>query len=77
MSVAINIKCESVEKMHELREKMHLGLKGSPAYINSEIAICDLQDDAFTLIVGNYNEEHEKVNVEYDVHGNNLLERQL
>lgn len=75
MSVAINIKCESEEKMYELREKIHEALVGSPAYINSEIAICDLQDDAFTLIVGNYNKEHEDRNIELDVHSNNLLER--
>lgn len=71
MSVAINIKCTSPEEMVKLREKMHLGLQGSPAYINSEIAICDLQDDAFTMIVGNCNTN----NVDFDVHCKNLLER--
>ena len=71
MSVAINIKCNSPEEMYELREKFHLGLVGSPAYINSEIVISDLQDDAFTLIVGNGND----YDVDYDIHGKNLLER--
>ena len=71
MSVSINIKCTSPEEMFKLREKFHLGLVGSPGYINNEIAICDLQDDAFTLIVGNCNGE----DVDYDVHCKNLLER--
>lgn len=71
MSVIINIKCSSVKEMEELREKFHNGLKGSPAYINNEIAICDLQDDAFTLIVGNNNDN----DIDLDIHCKNLLER--
>lgn len=71
MSVSINIKCSSVKEMEELREKFHNGLKGSPAYINSEIAICDLQDDAFTIIIGNCNDH----DIDMDVHSKNLLER--
>ena len=71
MAVVFNIKCKSVEDMTALREKMHLGLVGSPAYVNSEIIISDLQDDAFTLIVGNGNEH----DVEYDMHSANILER--
>ena len=75
MSVAFNIKCKSTEEMHELRDKICLSLVGSPAFINSEIAVCDLQDDAFTLIVGNYNKDNEERNVEYDIHSSNILER--
>ena len=71
MSVAINIKCTSPEEMTELRDKMHCGLVGSQAYVNSEIAICDLQDDAFTIIIGNSNDN----DVDFDVHCKNLLER--
>lgn len=71
MAVVINIKCKSTNEMKELREKIHLGLVGSPAYINSEIAVCDLQDDAFTLIVGNSNDN----DIEYDLHSANILQR--
>lgn len=71
MAFVLNIKCTSNEEMLKLREKVHLGLRGSPAYRNSEIMVCDLQDDAFTLIVGNNNDN----DVEYDVHSTNLLMR--
>ena len=75
MSVAFNIKCSSVEEMHVLRDRICLSLVGSPAFINNEIAVCDLQDDAFTLFVGDYNKENEERNVEYDIHSSQLLER--
>lgn len=71
MAFVLNVKCTSNEEMIKLREIVHLSLVGSPAYINSEIAVCDLQDDAFTLIVGN-NNDHD---VEYDVNSTNLLNR--
>lgn len=71
MSVIIDIKCISPEEIVELREKIHRGLVGGPAYINSKIAICDLQDDAFTIIIGNNNAN----DVDFDVHCRNLLER--
>lgn len=71
MSVSINFKCTSPEEMQALRDKMHRGLVGSPAYISNEIALCDLQDDAFTIIIGNNNDN----NVDFDVHCSNLLER--
>lgn len=71
MSVAINIKCTSPEEMNELRKKFHSGLIGSPGYMNHEIDLCDLQDDAFTLIVGKGNGK----DVDFDVHCKNLLER--
>lgn len=70
--ITINIKCNSVEEMKDLRGRMHEALVGSTAYKESEIAICDLQDDAFTLIVGNSNEN----NVEYDLHSSQLLVRE-
>ena len=71
MAFVLNVKCTSNEEMFKLRETIHLSLVGSPAYKNSEIAVCDLQDDAFTLIVG-HNNDHD---VEYDVHSTNLLNR--
>ena len=69
--VSINIKCKSSEEMHELRDKFCLALMGSPAFIDSEIAVCDLQDDAFTLIVGNSNDN----NIDLDVNNKYILER--
>lgn len=71
MAVIFNIKCTSKEKMSELRDTICKSLMGSPAFIKSEIAVCDLQDDAFTLIVGNNNVN----DIEYDVHSSQLLER--
>lgn len=52
MAVIFNIKCKSKDEMTELRDKILFGIKTSMAYETSEIAICPLQDDAFTLIVG-------------------------
>ena len=69
--LSINIKCKSPEEMHELRDKFYLALMGSPAFIDNEIAICDLQDDAFTLIIGNSNDN----NIDLDVNNRYLLER--
>lgn len=42
---------------------MHEALKGSPAYINSEIAICDNDDTSFYLVVGNNNDRDLKVTI--------------
>lgn len=71
MAVIFNIKCGSKEEMNELRNKFYEGLNGSPAFVNNEIAICDLQEGAFTLIIGNNNVN----DIDLDVHSSNLLER--
>ncbi len=71
MAVIFNIKCKSKDEMVELREKILSGIETSMAYQTSEIAICPLQDDAFTLIVGANNID----DIELDVHSSNLLER--
>lgn len=44
-------------------EKLHKALVGSPAYINSEIAICEEQE-GFVLVVGNENENNCTVEVD-------------
>ena len=41
---------------NELKEKCHKALKGSPGYINSEIAIVDDDDDSFMLVIGECND---------------------
>lgn len=69
--VAFNIKCSSNEEMYELRERIYLALAGSPGYINNEIVLADLQDDAFTIIVGQNNAN----DIEYDLHSSQLLVR--
>ena len=43
MSVIFNIKCKNQKEMLKVRQEIHDGLCGSPAYINSEIAVCDLR----------------------------------
>lgn len=71
MAVIFNIKCKSEEEMHELRQKVRVGLSGSPGFVDNEIFIADLQDDAFSLLVGQDNDH----NIEFDVHSSDLLER--
>lgn len=50
------IKGKDKEDTFLMKEKMHNALAGSPAYIESEIAICDEDDNTFHLIIGNNNE---------------------
>lgn len=71
VAIIFNIKCKSKDERDILRNKMCKGLAGSSAFKNSEIAVCDLQDDAFTLIVGANN----ACDIEYDLHSAQLLER--
>lgn len=56
--ISFKIKCEDSESMAKLREKFHYALVGSPAYIESEIAVCDCREDdsCFFLAVGNDND---------------------
>ena len=50
------IKCKDNETMLKTREKFHNALVGSPAYLSSEIAICNEDDDtSFNLVVGDIN----------------------
>ena len=50
------IKGKDKEETFVMKEKMHNALAGSPAYVDSEIAICDEDDTSFHLIIGNSNE---------------------
>ena len=63
--IVLNIKCENEEKMHKLRDRMCQALVGSPAFIESEIAVCDFVDvpNAFTIVVGNEND----ADIEFDL----------
>lgn len=57
-----NFKCNTQEEMFEKKEAIHDALVGSPAYINSEIAVCDVDDITFTLVIGELNDN----NAEFD-----------
>lgn len=54
--ISIIIQCSSQEEMEQKKTRMHEALIGSPAYIESEIAICDNNDTSFYLVVGNNND---------------------
>ena len=51
------IKAKDNESMLKIREEFHSALVGSPAYVNSEIAICTENHDGneFNLVIGNNN----------------------
>ena len=49
------IKSKDVKKLNSMKEDFHYALTGSPAYVNSEIAICDNDTESFFLIIGNNN----------------------
>lgn len=72
--IIFKVNCKEQEKMFEKREEFHNALVGSPAYINSEIAICDNDEDktSFFLIVGNDNNDK---NVEYEIDIDNLIKQ--
>lgn len=71
--MALNIKFTG-ENAIELRDKFHDALVGSPAYINSEIALCTDMDpetnsdkkDEFYLVVGNNNKHNMEINIPTD-----------
>lgn len=53
--IEIKVRCEDEQTRDELRDKFCSALVGSPAYVESEIAVCDDGDDGFILAVGNCN----------------------
>ena len=56
----------SNETANAFKERFHESLVGSPAYINSEIAICDGDyDDEFYLVVDNDNKDD---NIQINIH---------
>ena len=54
--ISLVIKSKDKESMVSIKEKFHNALVGSPAYIESEIAICDRDDNSFYLAIGNDND---------------------
>jgi hypothetical protein len=56
--ISLKIKCEDADSMAKLRDKFCSALCGSPAFVESEIAVCDCIEDesCFFLAVGNDND---------------------
>lgn len=71
MAVIFNIKCKSEDEMQSLKEKINKGLSNTSGYYTREIFIYPLQEDAFSLVVGEYSD----CDLELDVHSSDLLER--
>lgn len=56
--IVLIINNKDKETMIQKREEFHNALVGSPAYMESEIAICNMQEDetSFMIIIGNNND---------------------
>lgn len=65
MAIEIKVKCDTEEKRDEIRDTFCRALVGSPAFINSEIAVCDDEADSFILAVGNLNDNNISLDLEY------------
>ena len=67
--IVLNIKCEQDEAAF-LRDRMCEALAGSPAFIDSEIGVCDVSTSEFCLVIGHRNGS----DVEFDVKESDLTE---
>ena len=75
MAIVFKIKCSTPEEREKVQERFHNALIGSPAYINSEIAICDgdastskqPKPDSFYLAVGLESGQGPQFDVKIDV----------
>ena len=50
------IESDNEKELLEIKEQFHKALTGSPAYVESEIAICDRDNKSFYLIMGKDND---------------------
>ena len=64
--LAIYVDCHTPERMEQEREKIHEALVGSPAYVESEIAVCEENQSVFILVVGNRRINHD-LRVDIDI----------
>lgn len=65
--LAIYVDCHTPERMEQEREKVHEALVGSPAYVESEIAVCEENQSVFILVVGNRRPGHDlRIDVNID-----------
>ena len=78
MAIVFKIKCSTPEEREKVQERFHKALIGSPAYINSEIAVCDENSgidsinilpkpDSFYLAVGLESAQGPQFDVKIDV----------
>ncbi len=69
MAIQFNFTTNPGMDITPVKEDIHKALVGSPAYVNSEIAICDGDDpsSSFCLIVGN-DQENPDDNVTINIH---------
>lgn len=66
MSIQITFKHNDHAAMMQQQTKMHNALVGSPAYINSEIILCENPNDPteFSLIVGENNDSNIQMDID-------------
>lgn len=66
MSIQITFKHNDHAAMMQQQTKMHNALVGSPAYINSEIILCENPNDPteFSLIVGENNDSNVQMDID-------------
>ena len=66
MSIQITFKHNDHAAMMQRQTKMHNALVGSPAYINSEIILCENPKDPteFSLIVGENNDSNIQMDID-------------
>ena len=69
--IELKIRCEK-DNYGDLLTKMHNALCGSPAYVNSEIALSDYTEEGPILIIGNNNEHDLSLEIEYK----NIVEKE-
>ena len=67
------IRSEDVEELNKIKQDCHYALTGSPAYVNSEIAICDNDETSFLLIIGNNN----KCDITKEIYLSNIKDAEL
>lgn len=69
--IVFNIKCKQDEAAF-LRDRMCEALVGSPAFVNSEIGVCDVSPSEFCLVIGHSNDS----DITFDVNESDLVEAQ-
>lgn len=67
--IVFKIHCPHKKVTNEWRDKFCEALVGSPAFINSEIAVCDDNEYNFVLIVGESNDH----DMTFDINESNLV----
>ena len=53
MAIRITFPHENEDEMREQLNEFHEALKGTPVYVNNEIALCEISATAFVLVIGN------------------------